>query len=86
MVSPVDASVSGIWDIAIDSAEHPPAIHVGTDTGVVVVRDAGNFVTASAGLPKEAQVRQLVTVSDANGSRWVYLGSWAWSVWRAKRG
>ena len=27
-----------------------------------------------------------VVVSDAKGERWAYLGSWAWSVWRAKLG
>ena len=72
--------------IAVDTSEHPPAIHAGTDTVVFVVRDGGQVLSPVAGLPKHARATQLVTVADSSGSRWVYLGSWAWSVWRAQIG
>ena len=85
-LSLADTALRGITAIAVDAAEHPPAIHVGTDTIVRLVRDGGNVISPVAGLPKHARVTQLVTVADSSGSRWVYLGSWAWSVWRAKLG
>jgi hypothetical protein len=85
-LSPADSSLSGITAIAVDTSEHPPAIHAGTDTVVFVVRDGGQVLSPVAGLPKHARVTQLVTVADSSGSRWVYLGSWAWSVWRAQIG
>ena len=85
-LSPADTSLTGITGIAVDTAEHPPAIHAGTETVVRVVRDAGNLLSPVAGLPKHARVKQLVTVADSAGSRWVYLGSWAWSIWRAQLG
>jgi len=85
-LSPADASLTGITAIAVDTGEHPPAIHAGTETVVRVVRDAGNLLSPVAGLPQHARVKQLITVTDATGSSWVYLGSWAWSVWRAQLG
>lgn len=85
-LSPVDSSLSAITAIAVDAAEHPPAIHAGTDSTAWVVRDGGGFLSPVTGLPKQAEVTQMITVSDSTGSRWVYLGSWAWSVWRAKLG
>lgn len=83
-VSPADSSVSGITAVAIDTTEHPAAVHVGTDTVVVVVRDRGRLISKTGGLPKDARVTQLNLVTDSTGTRWLYLGSWAWSVWRAK--
>jgi hypothetical protein len=74
----------GISSVAIDRTEHPPAVHVGTDGRVVVVRERGALVTDATGLPVESRSQQLSVVTDAAGDRWAYLGSWAWSVWRAK--
>jgi hypothetical protein len=70
--------------IGVDRAEHPPAVHVGTDSDVYVVRERGAVITNATGLPAEARTRQMTVVADANGDRWAYLGSWAWSVWRAR--
>jgi hypothetical protein len=74
----------GISCLAVDRAEHPPAVHVGTDGRVVVARERGTLITDSTGVPAESRSRQLAVVTDAAGDRWAYLGSWAWSVWRAK--
>ena len=76
----------GILAAAIDRSEHPPAIHVGTDSSVTVVRERGTLVTSATGLPAEPRSQQLTIVTDASGGRYVYFGSWAWSVWRAKLG
>jgi hypothetical protein len=75
---------SGAIAIGVDRAEHPPAVHVGTDSDVYVVRERGAVITNATGLPAEARTRQMTVVADANGDRWAYLGSWAWSVWRAR--
>lgn len=77
---------AGISCVAIDRSEHPPAVHVGTDGRVVVARERGALITDVTGLPVESRAQQLSVVSDAKGERWAYLGSWAWSVWRAKLG
>jgi hypothetical protein len=69
--------------IGVDRAEHPPAVHVGTDSDVYVVRERA-VITNATGLPAEARTRQMTLVVNANGDRWAYLGSWAWSVWRAR--
>ena len=74
----------GITSLAIDRTEHPPAVHVGTNGRVVVARERGTLITDATGLPVESRSQQLTVVTDATGDRWVYLGSWAWSVWRAK--
>jgi hypothetical protein len=74
----------GISSLAIDRSEHPPAIHVGTDIRVVVAREGGTLITDATGLPAESRSQQLSVVTDSAGDRWAYLGSWAWSVWRAK--
>jgi len=57
---------------------------VGTNGRVVVARERGTLITDATGLPVESRSQQLTVVTDATGDRWVYLGSWAWSVWRAK--
>jgi hypothetical protein len=59
-------------------------VHVGTDGKVVVAREGGTLLTDAIGLPAESRAQQLAVVTDAAGDRWAYLGSWAWSVWRAK--
>lgn len=73
-----------ISTLAIDRAEHPPAVHVGTRDRVVVAREHGTLITEATGLPVESRTQQLAIVADTGGDRWAYLGSWAWSVWRAK--
>jgi hypothetical protein len=76
---------AGLQSLAVDLAERPPAVHVGTYRPVYVVRESGGLVTAATGLPAESRATQLRVVQDQNG-RWIYLGSWAWSVWRARLG
>ncbi len=80
----VDGVPAGVIAIGVDRAEHPPAVHVGTDADVFVLRESAAIVTRATGLPAEARTRQMTVVADANGDRWAYLGSWAWSVWRAR--
>jgi hypothetical protein len=79
--------VPDIWGarvIAVDDAEHPPALHVGTDSTVSILRDGGILVTTGAGLPANPHPTQMTVVTDALGDRWIYLGTFGWSVWRAK--
>lgn len=82
--TPVGVAPSGVYAIGVDRAEHPPAVHAGTDGDVYVVREHASLIDRATGLPAQARTRQLTVVADANGDRWAYLGSWAWSVWRAR--
>ena len=70
--------------ISFDRGAHPPALHVATASTVAVVRENGALVSPAAGLPAHPQSCQLSVVADANGDRWVYLGTYGWSVWRAR--
>ncbi|WP_426562054.1 hypothetical protein ACPPVT_16315 [Angustibacter sp. McL0619] len=70
--------------LAADHGSHPAALHVGTDSLSAVIHEGGAALTVATGLPVNSLTRHLSIVADANGDRWVYLGSYGWSVWRAR--
>jgi hypothetical protein len=60
------------------------SLFAATRTGVYVTHDGGKtWFTASDGLPTVSQGMDLHVVYDLNGTHYLYLATYGWSLWRA---
>lgn len=75
----------GFYGLETDWTVNPNIVYVCTDKRVYRSKDAGKFWTvASQGLPERPHCADLSFVIDPDGSRYLYLSTYGWSVWRAK--
>jgi hypothetical protein len=73
-----------IYGLDEDWTTSPPTLFVATDTQVLRSRDDGTTWTpVNDGLPKLPHCSDLRFVAYPGGKRYLYLGTWGWSLWRA---
>ncbi len=66
-----------------DWTQTPHTLFAAVSDGVYVSRSAGRvFGRASLGLPARAQATDLRFVARSDGSRYLVLGTYGWSLWR----
>ena len=77
----------GLFGIDLDDNTIPKTLYVATDRQVWVSKDEGiTWNDFSDGLPKCPHCADLRFVRHSDGTRFLYLGTWGWSVWRVKLG
>jgi hypothetical protein len=80
------ASPGPVEVIAIDRSRDPVALYAAGVTGAWYSRDFGDSWLPTKGLPKRPQANHLEVVNHGGAGRWLTLGTWNWSAWRAKIG
>jgi hypothetical protein len=73
------------YGMVADYTTIPPVLYLSTDDQVYRSVDSGqNWQSVSAGLPKRAHCGDLRIGFDPDGARYLYLGTWGRSMWRAR--
>ena len=72
--------------IAVDRALDPVALFAAGINGAWYTRDLGNSWLPTKGLPRRPQANHLEVVDYGGPGRWIHLGTWNWSAWRAPLG
>jgi hypothetical protein len=72
--------------IDLDRAIDPVGLFAAGVAGAFYSRDLGASWLPTKGLPKRPQANHLEVVDNGPGGRWIHLGTWNWSAWRAKLG
>jgi hypothetical protein len=63
----------------------PKPLYLATDSSVLVTKDDGkSWEDISQGLPKVPHCMDLRFVMHSDGTRYLYLGTWGWSLWTAQ--
>ena len=74
-----------IYGLDEDWTTSPPTLYLATDTDVLRSRDDGTTWTpVNAGLPRRPHCSDLRFVAYPGGKRYLYLGTWGCSLWRAE--
>lgn len=82
--------VGGVPDVNIygldeDWTTSPPTLFLATDSEVLRSRDDGaTWTPVNDGLPRRPHCSDLRFVAYPGGKRFLYLGTWGWSLWRAE--
>jgi hypothetical protein len=68
-----------------DWTVNPKTLYIATDKDVYVSRHSGNnWEKFSSGLPRRCHASDLRFIVNQDGSRYLYLSTFGWSVWRAR--
>jgi hypothetical protein len=72
--------------LAVDYGLDPVGLIIAGSQGAWLSRDLGDTWRASKGLPAHPQANHLEVVDYGGAGRVAHLGTWNWSVWRARLG
>lgn len=75
---------SGTEVIAVDRARDPVTLFATGINGAWYSRDLGDSWRPTKGLPARPQANHLEVVDYGAAGRWIHLGTWNWSAWRAQ--
>ena len=76
-----------LYGLDYDHTTSPRTLYVSTETRVWASKDNGlTWNDFSIGLPECPNCGDLRFVQLSDGTRFLYLGTWGWSVWRIKLG
>jgi hypothetical protein len=76
-----------LFGLDYDYTTSPKTLYVSTETSVWVSKDNGlTWNDFSNGLPECPNCGDLRYVELLDGTRFLYLGTWGWSVWRIRLG
>jgi hypothetical protein len=70
--------------IDVDRSVDPVALFSAGVRGAQYSRDFGATWLPTKGLPRRPQANHLEVVDNGPGGRWIHLGTWNWSAWRAQ--
>jgi hypothetical protein len=71
--------------VALERPLDPPRLFLAGSDGVWTSRDRGaTWRDASAGVPRHPQANHIEVVEHPGGGRIAHLGTWNWSLFRAR--
>lgn len=70
--------------LAVDRSRDPIGLYAAGVEGAWLSRDLGSTWRTTSGLPRRPQANHLEVVDTGAAGRWIHLGTWNWSAWRAR--